>query len=166
VKSTSIRPIGSGVNFGEYTPPQKTVNTGLKLDFIRQFSELWHWTALHFYVPRFVCLQYYIVKLYFFRLWITNEKLMILINRKLYHISYIIMLDKSIEFAIWWLTWFAESLTAIVIPESSKPGKLPDWYESWGIASVNWINTIVLPEQRANIKSIWKGHNFIITKVA
>jgi len=34
------------------------------------------------------------------------------------------MLDKSIEFAIWWLTRFAESLTAIALPESSEPASL------------------------------------------
>jgi len=52
------------------------------------------------------------------------------------------MLDKSVEFAIWWLTQFAESQMAIASPESSEPGKLPDCYESQGIASVNWINTV------------------------
>jgi len=54
----------------------------------------------------------------------------------------------------WWLIRFAESLTAIALPESSEPRNLPDWYESRGIASVNWIITIVLPEQRAKIKII------------
>jgi len=75
------------------------------------------------------------------------------------------MLDKSIEFAIWWLTRFAESLTAIALPETSEPGKLPKCYESRGNASVNWINTPVLPEQRANNKNIiLNGHNFISAK--
>jgi len=39
----------------------------------------------------------------------------------------------------------------------SEPGKTPGLYESQNIASVRWINTVVLPEQWANIKIIKMG---------
>jgi len=71
--------------------------------------------------------------------------------------SCIIKLDKSIEFPILQLTLCTESPSAIALPESSAPGKLPDWYESRGIVSVKLINNVVLPEQQAKIKIIKNG---------
>jgi len=71
--------------------------------------------------------------------------------------SCIIMLYKSVEFPIWQLILCAESPSAIPLPWSSTPGKLPDWYESRGIESVKWINNVVLPKQRAKIKIIKNG---------